>query len=157
MLGGRALAYEGSAGAPAGRYRAQTLLENPQSQAYMGQQFNKNKPIADEVFGRNVDLMGRPRGGKPSFTGRTPVEVNLDKELNAIANTPRRPAVTALDKLMEQPAFEGLPQGEIAMPKAAPRPSRARPVAPAKKPGKAGAKSPSQLANEEALARRRKK
>lgn len=102
MLGGRALAYEGGAGArPAGRqsisaidklmaspsfenlpkgevsmarkaaaasdtippggYHAQDVLEQPGSQQYMADQFSKNKDVADKVFGRNLDLTGKPK------------------------------------------------------------------------------------------------
>jgi hypothetical protein len=42
-------------------YSAQSLLENPASERFSAKEFAANKPLADEVFGTNKDLLGRPR------------------------------------------------------------------------------------------------
>lgn len=63
-------------------YHAQDVLEQPGSQRYMEEQFNRNKPIADEVFGKNLDLFGRPK--PQASTSRA-------EELRAIADKAAMP------------------------------------------------------------------
>lgn len=139
MLGGRALAYEGGAGArPANRpavsalsklmqsssfenlprgevsmakkagqaatewegtrvptYHAQDVLEQPGSQEYMASQFNKNKGVADEVFGKNKDLMGRSRGA---------TEANLGPATDDLAKRYGRKPLDPMDRLAARSA-----------------------------------------------------
>ena len=46
-------------------YSAEAELDNPQSQAFRESEFSENKPIADEAFGADKDLLGRK---KPNYS-----------------------------------------------------------------------------------------
>lgn len=85
---------------PPGGYHAQDVIGHPGAERYMAEQFARNKPVADEVFGKTRDLMGKPRGGKPSFTGRTPTQVDITRELEALSDTSMNP----LDRLAARSA-----------------------------------------------------
>jgi len=131
------LAPYGDIDAPTGAgkqtYSAEADLDNPQSTAFREREFGENKPIADEVFGANKDLLGRP---KPSLEGLkrwsgygepdiVPEDFSFEGEANARPGEfPAGPAAAGFDvgepigaeplqanymeQLLASPAFAGL-------------------------------------------------